>query len=254
MRRTRSTTRRNWLDLPQDVMILIFSKLGIIEILSRAQFVCTFWQQVSRERQLFRSIYLPEEDPKFPSDGIAKILQEAVDRSCGELVEISIGDPWCKTKLLNYVVRKSKSLRVLRLTMFSGIYENGIMKALKKIPLLEEFELRKSVCDSCVLEELGRSCPRFKHLRLYDSSLPFKPYCKELELNIAKYLPRLQGLSFTQMWISNTGLQAILKRCSLLENLDFHQCCTSGLREDLLKKCLDKFRNVQLPRRVRLRR
>ncbi|KAL5698179.1 hypothetical protein ACHQM5_029251 [Ranunculus cassubicifolius] len=255
MKRGKGTTKgRNWVDLPRDVMIHIFSKLDTVEILSRAQFVCTTWQQVSQERQLFRTIYLPDEEPEISRKGVAKILHEAVDRSCGELVEIFIGEPWCRNMFLNYVVRKSKSLRVLRLAMLAAISEDALMKAFKKLPLLEEFEMSNSVCDSCLLEELGRSCPQFKHLRLYKSSLGYKPSCKVLELNIAKYLPQLQGLSFTQMWISNTGLRAILKRCSLLEDLDFRQCCTSGLKEDLQKKCLDKFRNFQPPRRVRLRR
>ncbi|MCL7051746.1 hypothetical protein MKW94_024448 [Papaver nudicaule] len=47
---------RNWAELPFDVVSHIFLKVGVIDILLRAQFVCSTWRRVSKEPLLFRSI------------------------------------------------------------------------------------------------------------------------------------------------------------------------------------------------------
>ncbi|KAI3941641.1 hypothetical protein MKX01_018231 [Papaver californicum] len=47
---------RNWVEFPPDVLSHIFLKLGAINILFRAQSVCSMWRKVSKEPLLFRSI------------------------------------------------------------------------------------------------------------------------------------------------------------------------------------------------------
>ncbi|KAI3930700.1 hypothetical protein MKX01_037146 [Papaver californicum] len=47
---------RNWAELPLDVLYHIFLKLGAIDILFRAQSVCSMWRKVSKEPLMFRSI------------------------------------------------------------------------------------------------------------------------------------------------------------------------------------------------------
>ncbi|KAL5698180.1 hypothetical protein ACHQM5_029252 [Ranunculus cassubicifolius] len=251
MKRTGTSSRRNWLDLPQDVMILIFSKLDTVDILWRAQFVCIYWQQLAHERHLFssiylrseeRSMYLRNEEQKIPTEGVAKILLvEAVNRSCGESVEISMGSPWCNDKLFRYVVHKSKSLKVLRLSMLTGITEHGLMEAFKNLPLLEEFEMTYVHCSSEVLKLLGRSCSRLKTLQLQHGSRDGSRILGYLALDIAECFPRVQSLSLTRNIISRNVLRDILDRCSLLENLYFRECYTVKANCDLEKKFLDKF-------------
>ncbi|KAL5698191.1 hypothetical protein ACHQM5_029261 [Ranunculus cassubicifolius] len=230
MMRTRTSSRRNWLDLPQDGMIIVFSKLDTVDILWRAQFVCIYWQQLAHERHLFssiylrseeRSMYLRNEERKIPSEGVAKILVEAVNRSCGESVEISMGSPWCNDKLFLYVVHKSKSLKVLRLSMLTGISEHGLMEAFKNLPLLEEFEMTYVHCNSKVLKLLGRSCSRLKTLQLQHGSGDGSRIFGHLALDIAECFPRVQSLSLTRKIISRKELRDMLDRCSLLENLYF---------------------------------
>ncbi|KAI3954345.1 hypothetical protein MKW92_039332 [Papaver armeniacum] len=47
---------RNWLELPLDVLHHIFLKLGAIDILFRAQSVCSTWRRDSKDPLLFRYI------------------------------------------------------------------------------------------------------------------------------------------------------------------------------------------------------
>ncbi|PIA42596.1 hypothetical protein AQUCO_02000200v1 [Aquilegia coerulea] len=57
--------KRNWADMPRDVLSLIFMKLGAIGILYRAQSVCSSWRKLSKDPYLFRSINLCQNEWKF---------------------------------------------------------------------------------------------------------------------------------------------------------------------------------------------
>ncbi|KAI3903580.1 hypothetical protein MKW98_032234 [Papaver atlanticum] len=86
---------RDWLKLPPDILTHIFLKLRAIDILLRVQPVCSTWRKASKEPLLFRSIHLYDmmiglvsfEDKKYD---MQKMVQEAVDRSCGQLVAFSL--------------------------------------------------------------------------------------------------------------------------------------------------------------------
>ncbi|KAI3925614.1 hypothetical protein MKW98_001468 [Papaver atlanticum] len=49
---------RNWIDLPLDILAHIFLRLGVVDILLRAQSVCSVWRNLSKHPMLFRSIDL----------------------------------------------------------------------------------------------------------------------------------------------------------------------------------------------------
>ncbi|KAF5194539.1 hypothetical protein FRX31_015869 [Thalictrum thalictroides] len=100
--------KRNWGDMPEDILIIIFMKLGAIGILFRAQSVCSAWRKLSKHPRFFRSINLCKNqwDFLFQSLGrnllhyselqrsiqVRKIVQEAIHRSCGQLDELALLD------------------------------------------------------------------------------------------------------------------------------------------------------------------
>ncbi|KAF9619272.1 hypothetical protein IFM89_006459 [Coptis chinensis] len=49
MESVKSDEMRNWLDFPRDMMISIFLKLGVEELLFPAQFVCASWRKLAKE-------------------------------------------------------------------------------------------------------------------------------------------------------------------------------------------------------------
>ncbi|KAL5715705.1 hypothetical protein ACHQM5_017491 [Ranunculus cassubicifolius] len=253
-KRRKTRTRRNWLDLPRDIMILIFSKLDTTEILCHAQFVCSSWLRFAQEHTLFRYISVPDVPLNYPVDDIAKILKEAVDRSCGELVKIYLGEPWCNDKLLHYIVQKSNSLKSLRLSRLGDVTKDGLIEACKRLPHLEEFEVRDCNCYWAleVIKELGISCSQLKRMGFYFScGPPCQIECEEVELAIAQNLPRLQSLCLSRMWVTNKGFQAILDQCSLLDHIDFCLCLSNDIKEDLKERSVDKFRDGQFPCMIR---
>ncbi|XP_042487459.1 putative F-box protein At4g05475 [Macadamia integrifolia] len=99
----RSEEMRNWLDLPQDVMLLIFMKLGPVEVLVRAQSVCSSWRKLSKEPQLWRLIDFRDHWDLAPYEvDFEEVVRHAVDRSCGQLIEFSI-EHVCTDEFLKYI-------------------------------------------------------------------------------------------------------------------------------------------------------
>ena len=95
---------RNWLDLPWDVTVMILQKLNSIEIISSAQLVCSLWRHICKDPLMWRTIEMqnlgnPHDIPYY----VLEIMcRHAIDRSCGQLVEINI-EYFGTDDLLNYI-------------------------------------------------------------------------------------------------------------------------------------------------------
>ena len=94
---------RNWLDLPRDVTSMILMRLGAFRILNSAQQVCTLWRSICKDPHMWRTIDMRNLGIRKNADyKLRKMCRHAIDRSCGQLVEISVeyfGDNY----LLKYI-------------------------------------------------------------------------------------------------------------------------------------------------------
>ncbi|OVA00186.1 F-box domain [Macleaya cordata] len=90
---------KDWLELPPEIMTMIFQKLGVVDILLSSQWVCTAWEQISLEPELWRSVHLPRRWDLFCME---KIAREAVYRSRGGLDEFSV-EEFATDELLRFV-------------------------------------------------------------------------------------------------------------------------------------------------------
>ncbi|XP_050365453.1 putative F-box/LRR-repeat protein 21 [Argentina anserina] len=116
----------NWIDLPEDVTASILSRLEATEILSTAQRVCTTWRKICKDPRNWRTINMCDVSvyDKSPSQYRFNILcRQAIDLSCGNLVDISIHN-FGSDDLLKHITDS-----------------NGLIRAASKLPLLEELEL-----------------------------------------------------------------------------------------------------------------
>ncbi|KAI3910846.1 hypothetical protein MKW92_023729 [Papaver armeniacum] len=147
---------RNWLELPYDVLSHIFLKLGAIDILLSAQSVCPTWRKVSKEPSLFRSIDMRNRLDLFDGNeyDLEKLAREAVDRSCGQLIEFSMGD-WGSDELLAYIADKSCELRCLRFVSSYQISGDALINVAKKAVMLEELETYNCSFSKDTLKVLG---------------------------------------------------------------------------------------------------
>ncbi|KAI3964008.1 hypothetical protein MKW92_043778 [Papaver armeniacum] len=238
---------RNWGELPHDVLSHIFQKLGAIDILFRAQSVCSMWRKVSKEPLLFRSIDTRDRWDLFEDYDMEKIVREAVDRSCGQLAEFSM-DYFGSDELLTYIADKCGFLRYLRLLSGDKVSDDALINMANKAVMLEELEICHCSFSEDVLKTVGKACPQLKSFRLNCRGYR-RPHmeCDEEALAIAENMPQLRHLHLFGNKLTDVGLRAILDGCLHLESVDIRQCFNVNLEGDLLKFCGDRLIIVRLP-------
>ena len=108
---------RDWTKLPDDVTasILVLSNLGAFDILTEYQMVCKTWRRVFCNYPiLWRTIdYADLQDSPFPcmkyrdyfrnEKCMEKMCRNAIDRSCGKLVDITLEGDYGTDDLLKYM-------------------------------------------------------------------------------------------------------------------------------------------------------
>ncbi|RZC66152.1 hypothetical protein C5167_009845 [Papaver somniferum] len=224
---------RNWLELPSDVIFHIFLKLGEIDILFRAQSVCSLWRKVSKEPLLFRSIDMRNRSDLLDDSlyNVEKMAREAVDRSCGQLVDFAMDD-FGSDELLAHIADMGEALFAMA----------------KKAVMLEELEICHCSLSEDTLIGVGNACPQLKSLWLHRRGYRWPHIeCDNEALAIAGNVPELRHLHLFGNKLTNVGLKAILDGCLHLESLDLRQCFNINLEGDLLKSCRDRLIKVKLP-------
>ncbi|XP_020978214.1 F-box protein SKIP19-like [Arachis ipaensis] len=94
----------NWLDLPDDLTLMIIGKLMTFEILTSTQFVCPKWRRICMDPLLWCTINMCDIGIHNSVDyNLEKLCRHAIDRSCGHLIDISI-EYFGTNNLLKYII------------------------------------------------------------------------------------------------------------------------------------------------------
>ncbi|RYQ92956.1 hypothetical protein Ahy_B09g099204 [Arachis hypogaea] len=105
--RQEERSSRNWLHLPVELILIIFEKLGAIEVLTTAQRVCMLWRTICKDPYTWRVINMRVVGvPKFMDYQLSSLCRRTIERSCGLLVDISI-DYFATKDLLNHIANSS---------------------------------------------------------------------------------------------------------------------------------------------------
>ncbi|KAL5730125.1 hypothetical protein ACHQM5_002990 [Ranunculus cassubicifolius] len=229
----------NWVDLPRDVLILIFAKLGAFDILFSAQMVCSSWWELSKDPQFFRCIDMCDNTlwrywGSTKEWVIQRIAMQAVDRSCGGLVEFSIRY-FGTNQLLHYIA-----------------ISYGLAEVARKNVLLEEVDLCFTSHPEEAIIVIGCACPQLKSIRLdcRGFDLPNYSPINKLEWNLLPFfiprsMPQLRRLHLFRNKLSDVGLREILDGCPALEYLDLRQCFNI-VDSHLLRTCEQRIHKLRL--------
>jgi hypothetical protein len=93
-----TTVNPNWLELPRDVTSNILQRLGAVEILTKARYVCPYWWNICKDPFMWHKIHMGTSHLYFEFsnrgtpdlDGLVNLCQYAVGLSSGHLEKIDI--------------------------------------------------------------------------------------------------------------------------------------------------------------------
>ncbi|XP_065882119.1 F-box protein SKIP19-like [Euphorbia lathyris] len=239
---------RNWLDLPKDVSVSIFLRLGAIDILTSVQRVCSTWRTICKDPSMWREIDMNYYGDDWDRErSLVELCRHAVDRSCGGLINIKL-EYFGDDDLLQYIADRSPRLKVLRLISCYNITDEGLCEAVAKLALLEELEISYCNLSKKSLDAAGNDCPLLKSLKLNVQGFKLPHIeCNAEALAIAEKMPRLCQLQIFGNKLTNEGLQAILDGCQHLESLDLRQCFNVNLEGDLKRICSERIKDLRCP-------
>ncbi|XP_062012665.1 F-box protein SKIP19-like [Rosa rugosa] len=239
---------RNWLELPPEITASILSRLGAIEILTAAEKVCRSWRAICKDPLMWRTIDMRNDgDLHDMTYDLEKMCCHAVDRSCGQLVDITV-EYFGSDELLKYITDRSSGIRRLRIVRCYFITDEGLSEVALKLPMLEDLEISLCTLSQEPLEVVGRSCPLLKSVKLNNHWYQFPPdKCDNDALAVAGTMRGLQHLQLFGNKLTNDGLREILDCCPHLESLDLRYCFNLNLEGDLEKRLTGQIKRLRLP-------
>uniref|UniRef100_A0A7N1A7E1 F-box domain-containing protein n=1 Tax=Kalanchoe fedtschenkoi TaxID=63787 RepID=A0A7N1A7E1_KALFE len=158
-----SDQSRNWLELPPEVTAVILKKVGAVDILINAHRVCTAWRSICKDPSMWRSIDMQLGavcDSWFEVDFEA-MARHAVDRSCGQLVDISVAQ-FATDGFIHYIAQSSRQIRRLQIVSCHALSEDVLKETASKFPMLEELKVQSTQFSVAAVEAVGRCCPQLK--------------------------------------------------------------------------------------------
>ncbi|KAJ4792201.1 RNI-like superfamily protein [Rhynchospora pubera] len=250
-----SASGRNWAEMQSDVLMMIFFKIGLIEVLRAAGSVCRSWRKVAKdEPELWRRINMTNHGYVGNARLLKDLTRLAIDRSGGLLEEFSVqgfGDD----DLLRYLCDRSSVLMKLCFISCYNFSAEAIAEIAKKQPLLEEIQMTLgSYCEK-VTEIVGNGCPQLKSFKFnnkwYHNPHDDPDYDEDISvdeeaLGIAKTMHQLRHLQLIGNRLTNEGLEAILDGCPHLEMLDIRRCYNVEMDADMQALCA-RLKTIRLP-------
>ncbi|XBH64059.1 hypothetical protein VPH35_117911 [Triticum aestivum] len=245
-RRRRRSKRRNWAELPLDVMLYVLHKLDDVELMfGGAARVCRSWHDAVCEPELWRRVDMRGRSRRFRETvSLNKVTQLSIRFSAGQCREF-FGQQDLDNDLLLFLADRAPLLKSLHLTKHCDVTSKALAEAMKKFPLLEELELCECErYDTCVFELVATACPLLKHFKhVNDRAYSWYYWERDLypvdnreALAIAR-MHELRSLKIFHSGLDNQGLTAILDGCPHLESLDIRYCSNIIMDSSMRAKC-----------------
>lgn len=237
----------NWLELPPELTSSILQRLTPVEILNSTQTVCLTWRQICKDPSMWKVINITKPDDAWDADhDLVNLTKQAVHRSSGELVDISL-DSFCTDELLHHISQRSSKLQTISLTNCYNITSRGLSHAVKNLTQLENLHLYYISIHVEDIEIIGNNCPNLKSFKLSKEFRRPHIECDGDAIAIANTMPELRHLQLFGNKMTNDGLQAILHNCPHLESLDVRRCFNLNLSGSLAKLCKEQIKDFKRP-------
>ncbi|XP_047321196.1 F-box protein SKIP19-like [Impatiens glandulifera] len=192
--------------LPIDVSVAILQKVGTIDILLNVQLVCVLWRKICLDPIIWRSIdihnigklcNLPDflvTSDDLPYD-VHKLTQVAIDRNCGQLVNINL-EYIGNDHLLEYITDTGEWCDEISFIRYE-----------------EDYDYDDGIDPNFAALAISRTMPQLQHLNLIGNGLT-----NEGLQSILDSCPRLESLDLRKCFRVDLRADLVLdKRCSSIK-------------------------------------
>ncbi|EHA8589264.1 F-box/LRR-repeat protein [Cocos nucifera] len=228
---------KRWEDLNRDLLVAIFERIGVADLIAGVPFVCSSWRDASRDPLCWRkldfrdwdSISLRLDRQRDEVLDFADLLNFSTSRAREHVESIYFPDFADDIHLLNI------SERCPELTYFSlpnlHVIEHKFCEAVSNLEFLKGMAVDESVVSREVLQHVNQCCKYFTELSVFAENVD-----EEKASIICKSLPALRKLEITNSAISRQAIITFLDELKALEHLDISGYENSGITDVVLEK------------------
>ncbi|KAK8918815.1 hypothetical protein KSP39_PZI021404 [Platanthera zijinensis] len=229
--------RRRWEDLGIDLLALIFSRVGIADLIAGVPYVCSSWWRAAREPFCWRSLDFRE------WDDISRRL--GCERDC----HID-----CDDLLVHAIISSEEFIDSVHLPYFADIFDlehlsnkcpellyfsienpdlsvDEFCKHIGKFKFLNGMAVDQSLICHQVLQLVNQCCEYFSELEVFSDEMD-----KQMASIICECLPKLRKLLITNCRVSRDAILTLLGGLKEIEYLDISGYELSGITSEVIEK------------------
>ncbi|XP_031502402.1 F-box/LRR-repeat protein At3g48880-like isoform X1 [Nymphaea colorata] len=233
--------KRKWDEMDEDILIVIFQKIDLEDLLLGVPFVCRSWREASKHPLCWRSLNFRSWERLFrryfsqPAERIvldfSKLLRYVVDKTGDNLRSIVFPRRDVTDRTLLYVSQRCPRLKSLDFQGRCDISKGAFCKALCNWKELEVINLITPplLCKETI-SEMGKCCENLVQLRTRGL------ISEEEVFAVASELRNLRVLNLSFSSLTNNGLLTLLNECRALEYLDISNCSHVKIDDEILDK------------------
>lgn len=234
---------RRWEDLNQDILVTIFGKLDLADLIVGVPFVCNSWRTAAGDPACWRILDFRDWETisfrlgchRIPSVDFTDLLNFSTARGGGDGVEFleSIYFPAFADDIdLQIVADRSPKLFYFSLSN-PEISEEEFCRAIGKFEHLKGMAVDEGLISHEVLLHVRHCCPGFTELRVFADTVD-----EDMASVICDCLPALRKLEMMDSTLSRQALLTFLDELKELEHLDISGYANSGITGVVIEKAL----------------
>uniref|UniRef100_A0A1D1Z562 F-box/LRR-repeat protein At3g48880 n=1 Tax=Anthurium amnicola TaxID=1678845 RepID=A0A1D1Z562_9ARAE len=237
--------RPRWEDLNRDLLVSVFARLGVEDLIGGVSLACTAWCDAARDPRCWKDLDFRRWQPisrrlrcrREPPVDFLDLLDFAIGRARGAVDSVRFPDFADELDLL-YVAERCPILHYFSLAN-DDIPMDQFCKAIDKLEFLEGMAVNESLISVEVLQHIKRSCAYFSELEVFAECVD-----ERMGTVICEALPHLRKLKLNDCFLSQQVISLLLDKLKDLEYFDISGYNTPGITGVVLEKAsrLKEFR------------